>query len=529
MGRCIFFIMMLFMVLACKKESVNTSGNDPYQETVLPAILIAKDGISPAKGNVNDEVTIRGKGFLVNKDRLSVLFNGAKADIVTVTDTTVRVRVPAAAATGNVAAQVGQQYFFGPFFRVTGVFEMDTLFPGNRGANNAIFDIVPVEDNKYLITGAFDNYDNANIDGGVNRVARINHDGTLDRSFTYGKKTGTNSYATTAAMLPDGKYVVGGGFSNYENTAYVNSIARLYKNGALETRNITLPSGKSQVVSVLNGGVSGQVSKLFVQADGKMIATGNFRYYVQPDFNLVTTGGLDSMHLDSIQVNNLVRLHPDGSLDSSYNYDLANHRGREGANGFITASLLLPDGKLLIAGNFTRYNGQAAPRIARLLSDGSLDATFNSGSGGDYGIYSLTRQPDGKLLITGAFNSYNGQKCPRVARLQEDGSYDPSFRVDKGANGNIFNAAVMPGGEIILSGTFDEFEGLRRNNFIVLQPDGKVHPAYNTSGGISLGENAVTGALARIIQQPGERAMIAVGSFTRYDFRASNRIVRIKY
>ncbi|CAL1519702.1 IPT/TIG domain-containing protein [Chitinophaga sp. MM2321] len=531
MKKYTYLLVLLLGMGACKKEAVNSNGKDPYQETVVPAISINKDGISPGKGSVNDEVTIAGKGFEANKDKLSILFNNVKATVLSLTDTTIRVKIPAMAATGNVSAQVDQQYFFGPFFRVEGTFEMDTLYPGSRGANGAIYDIVPVENDKYLIVGDFTNYDNANIDGGVNRVARINHDGTLDGSFTYGKNKGSNSFVSTAIALPDGRYLVAGGFSSYEGTGYVSSIARLYNNGSLETNKIILPvSQKEQTVSVLRGGVSGQVGALHLQPDNKIIAVGAFRYYVQPDFNLKTVDGtLDSVHLDSIMVNNMVRLDADGGIDSTFNYDLVNHRGREGANGSINRSLLLPDGKLLIAGNFTKYNGQPVNRLARLNTDGSLDPSFNPGSGADQPIYNFERQPDGKYLIVGAFNNYNGQKTPHIVRINEDGAIDPSFKVTKGADGNVFAIGIMPGGEIVLSGTFKQFDDLSRNNFIVLKSDGSVHPGYNTNGGISLGENAVRGGINRFVQQPAEKSMLAVGSFTRYDFRTSNRIVRITY
>lgn len=521
--------LLLTLLYACAKEEVNSNGKDPYQETVEPAILINKDGISPDRGVVNGEVVITGKGFEKNKAILSILFNGEAATILNITDTTVKVKIPPLASTGNVNAQVGQQYFFGPFFRVLGTFEMDTLYPGARGANGDINDIIPVENDKYLIVGDFINYDNANIDGGVNRVARINHDGTLDRSFTYGTKTGTNTTVYAAARLPDNRYVVAGGFSTYEGVSYVNSVARLYNNGSLETGKVTRPSGVEQVVSGLKGGVSGQVSKLLLQPDGKMILTGNFRYYVQPNFNLVSSTGLDSVHLDSILVNNLVRLNADGSIDSTFNYNLALHRGNESVNGVITQTLLLPDGKILVAGNFTRYNGQEVHRIMRLNTDGSLDASFNPGQGADFYIFNFAQQTDGKLVLVGAFNNYDGQRVPNIVRINPDGSLDPTFHVASGADGYVYYVDVMPGGEIVLSGTFQQFGNLRRNNFIVLNANGSIHETYNTNGGISLGEHAVSGAVAKIAQQPGERGMLMVGSFVRYDFRTSNHIVRVKY
>ncbi|WP_217604747.1 IPT/TIG domain-containing protein [Chitinophaga sp. GbtcB8] len=514
---------------ACSKDDVASSGKDPYKDTVSPAILISKGGVLPDRGHINDEIIIRGKGFKAHQQELSILFNGQPGTLVDVTDSSVKVKVPVFASTGNITAQVGQQYFFGPFFRVMGTMETDTVYPSSRGADNYIQDIIPVEGGKFLIVGDFTNFDNANIDGGVNRVARINGDGTIDRSFRYGKNTGAPATVVKAAAMPDGRYLVAGSFASYEGLPYVSSIARLYNAGGLETENITRPSGKVQPVSALKGGVSGVVTGLHLQQDGKMIVVGYFRYYVKPNYNLVSVTGGDSLHLDSTMVNFMARLHPDGTLDTSYNYDLVNHRGKEGANGAINKSLYLPDGKVLIVGNFTKYNGQPAQRIARINTDGSLDPTFKSNEGANFQIFDVAQQPDGKFILSGLFSTYGGLAVPNIVRLTPDGSLDPSLQVGTGAEGWIFNISIMPQGQILLSGGFTAFNGVRRNNFVVLNPDGSLHTTYNTNGGINMGTNDVNAAFTKVLQLPDDHSMLAVGGFTRFDFRPCNRIVRIKY
>ncbi|HEY9261385.1 IPT/TIG domain-containing protein [Chitinophaga sp.] len=514
---------------ACTKEAVSTSGKNPYEETVLPAIYINKDGITPANGHVGEEVVISGKGFEKNKDKLSILFNGVKAAVISLTDTTVRVKVPTQAATGNVAAQVDQQYFFGPFFRVLGVFEMDTLFPGKVGANEIINDIIPVDNGKYLIVGNFTDYNAAGTKPG--RVARLNHDGTMDGSFGTDAKNGTNTAVYTAAVVPgsSNKYLVAGAFNNYQGVSYVNSIALLNNNGSLAADKIFSPSAKDITVSALKGGVSGTVASMKVQADGKILLAGLFRFYVQPNFNLTSSLGLDSVHLDSIQVNGLVRLMPDGSLDSTYNYDLAKHMGKEGPNGYIYQSILLPDGKLLIAGSFTRYNGQAVNRIARLNTDGSLDPSFTVGAGADQLVENMAMQADGKVVLVGNFNNYGGVSAPHIARINANGVLDPTFNVGKGSDGYVHDISFMPGGQIILSGSFSQFGDLKRNNMIVLNADGSVHPTYNSNGGFKINLSARNWGIMKIVQQAGEKSMLVVGSFTEFDYRGANRIARITY
>lgn len=77
-------------------------------------------------------------------------------------------------------------------------------------------------------------------------------------------------------------------------------------------------------------------------------------------------------------------------------------------NGTILAVAVQPDGKILIGGAFTDVNGTARNYIARLNSDGGLDTTFDPGAGTNARVDSLALQPDGKILLGGPFSSING-------------------------------------------------------------------------------------------------------------------------
>ncbi len=522
------------LLAACKKETVNSSGKSPYGDPVLPSIVFAENAIDPGKGAVNDEIVIKGTGFRALKDKLEMQFNGIAGRILEVTDSSVRLQVPEMASSGPVNAKLGQEFYFGPFFRVLGPMQMDTVFPSVRGADRTVNAIIPVGDNKYLVGGSFTNFDQANIAGGTNRVARMNADGTLDRSFTYGHFTGPTGGVNALLYLPsEQKYLVAGSFNRYSRIEHVYSIARLNFNGTLDSSLVNLPSQFVATRSSLTGGVRGNITDMHLQADGKIIITGNFRYYVKPDYNLVSVvSGADSLHLDSTAVNYIARLHPDGSLDSSYHYDLVNHRGRETVNGFISRSILQPDGKLVIVGNFTKYNNQTATRIARLNADGSLDNSFNPGAGPDIAIQDVVLQPDGKLLIAGGFNRYNGVKAMRAARLMPNGDLDVTFSIGDGPDGSLFRVGLVPGanGAILLSGNFRKFAGVPRNNFVTINADGSLHKTYNSNGGITLNIDADLGGVNCITpMQGGTKALLLGGSFTVFDYRTANRIMKLKY
>ena len=71
----------------------------------------------------------------------------------------------------------------------------------------------------------------------------------------------------------------------------------------------------------------------------------------------------------------------------------------------MRAIALQSDGKVLIGGCFTSVTSTTRNHIARLNTDGSLDTSFNPGTGASSTVYALVVQTDDKVIIGGAFNS----------------------------------------------------------------------------------------------------------------------------
>ena len=71
-----------------------------------------------------------------------------------------------------------------------------------------------------------------------------------------------------------------------------------------------------------------------------------------------------------------------------------------------------PDGKILVGGDFTKYNGTSRNRIVRLNSNGSIDTSFNIGTGFNDDVWTIDIQPDGKILVGGVatFEWLNAQE-----------------------------------------------------------------------------------------------------------------------
>src|SRR5204863_6303879 len=109
-----------------------------------------------------------------------------------------------------------------------------------------------------------------------------------------------------------------------------------------------------------------------------------------------------------------------------------------GINGSVFALALQVDGKLLVGGDFTTFDGLSHPYLVRLNPDGTADATFNPGAGPDGPVRAITVQADGRILIGGAFTNVDGVSRGRIARLTSTGALDATFLTSvEGANGDV--------------------------------------------------------------------------------------------
>lgn len=173
-----------------------------------------------------------------------------------------------------------------------------------------------------------------------------------------------------------------------------------------------------------------------------------------------------------------------------------------GFNGEVRASALQPDGKLVVGGAFTSYNGTTRNYIARLDTDGTLDTSFDPGSGVGSTVLGLAIQPsDGRIIIVGTFGS-------TIARLNTDGTVDGTFStVGTGFNSYGSVVLIQPADEkIIIGGAFTSYNGTSRNRIARLNTDGSLDTDFNPSTGF----NNQVRALA--LQDDGK--VVAVGHFT---------------
>ena len=180
----------------------------------------------------------------------------------------------------------------------------------------------------------------------------------------------------------------------------------------------------------------------------------------------------------------VIRLNSDITIDTSFITG-------SGFDGFARGIVQQTDGKYVIIGSFNSYNGVPANNIIRLNLDGSVDTSFNPGSGfgTSYGAATnIAIQSDNKLIITGSFTSYNGSPINRIIRLNSDGTRDTSFNPGSGfsSDSEINGLGVLSNGQIIVAGNFNSYNNVSCPMMIKLNSNGTRDTSFHyTSTGTS--------------------------------------------
>ena len=254
--------------------------------------------------------------------------------------------------------------------------------------------------------------------------------GDRDTSFN---PPALNNYVKSVAELSDGKYLIGGRFTD----AGYPYLVRLKSDGGLDT-DVTPPAPSSIVNSVA------------ALSDGQYLIGGSF----------ATIGGEPS--------NYVARLNSDSSRDKSFT--------PPALDSIVNSVAALTDGQYLIGGGFTS-DGYA--HVARLNANGTRDTSFTPPALNSY-VYSVAALSDGRYLIGGAFTNAGGDLDTNfVARLNANGTLDESFRPPD-LNGYVRSVAALTGGKYLIGGDFSDVGGDSNTDYVVrLNSDGTRDPDFN--------------------------------------------------
>jgi uncharacterized delta-60 repeat protein len=321
------------------------------------------------------------------------------------------------------------------------------------GPNNSVYALAVQPDEKILLGGDFTSFGWAV----VGRLIRINSDGTPDSSFVSNMGVGGNSGVSAIAIQPDGKILVGGSFFTWNGTT-VGRIVRLNSDGTVDT----------DFSTQVGTGAPAQVLAITLQPDGKILVGGFFTSW------------------DGVTVGKLVRLNSDGSRDTDFSTQVS-----AGASNDVRGIALQSDGKILVGGTLNTWNNVSVGRIVRLNSDGSRDTAFSTqiSTGGNSIPLDVAVQSDGKILVAGLFNTWNGTNVGRIVRLNSDGTLDTAFTTANGtgADTNIIKVVVQSDGKILVCGQFILWNGTTVGRIVRLNSDGTLDADFTTANGTGAG------------------------------------------
>lgn len=354
-----------------------------------------------------------------------------------------------------------------------------TLTPGNliqsfnAAANSTVLTCAQQQDGKLIVSGQFTTI------GSVarNRIARLNADGSLDMAFN----PDAGNAVHCIAVLPDGKIIIGGTFTTLAG-APRSRLARLNSDGTVDTS--------------FNAQINDQVWGTCPLTDGRIIIWGNFYF----------TDGMTAFN------SYVARLNTDGSLDTAFN---------PGPDDFVFDVTALPDGKLLMAGNFQSLLAGTGNGLVRLNQDGTVDAGFTPGIPLGYLVTCVALQPDGRMIIGGHFTSVHGVTRNGLARLNADGSLDATYNPDispLSSVNTVVSLALQADGRLIVGGTITGIGGQTRTNIARLNSDGTVDAAFNP---------VLNGWVRGLLVRPDSRLLI-VGQFTTVNGANATRIALLE-
>lgn len=354
--------------------------------------------------------------------------------------------------------------------------------------------VVELPDGKILVGGSFMNY----AGSGKNHLVRLNNDGTVDTTWNPGG-AGPNHQVQDIAVMPDDRIVIAGNFVTYNGmSAYF--ITRLQPNG---DRDFTF--------NIPANAINGAVRAIDIQRDDHVVAVGEF----------FVCYGHSMPHI--------ARFLPDGAVD--LDFDLGT-----GFNDIANDVAVLPDTRILVGGQFSAYNGNLCGRLALLTPDGPYDTGMvnNPGfSGTMTEVRKVLPLPGGQVLVGGSFAQYNGQETGSLARVELNGTLDPTFTSPFYPFAGLRAIALHPDGHIFAGGEFTggmyvpNVPGPAR--LIRLQPDGtRDDAAYDVGEGPGPGSQATSYVNDVFIQADGKVLVGGYfGSFHNPDETQYRNLIRL--
>jgi len=330
-------------------------------------------------------------------------------------------------------------------------------------------------------TGSLDT--NFNIGYPVRQASTQHQTYIGDDGFLYTSGTNLNFFAKRDKQT--GAFITGSNAASSINAYFIidETNRKVYHMGSYTTafslsRNylckFDLDTLTVDTVFNTGGGLNSQptIGQIFLTSDKQYLyAVGTFTSYR-------TTGS-----------NHIVKLDQSGSLDPTFNTGVGFNDARE-----VRCALDSQDRLVCVGRFFTSYSGSACNRIVRINPNGTLDTTFNTGTGLSVSTTlegTTIIQPDSKIIITGPITQYSGSAISGIVRINPNGTQDTTFNSGTGISPvtNGLTAYIKPNGEILLIHslfqTLLSYNGTPFKTVMLLDSSGSIVPGFNTGSGFT--------------------------------------------
>ena len=344
-------------------------------------------------------------------------------------------------------------------------------------------------------------------------LLRFNANGSLDTTFASGgtavwdNGAANDEYGVAIAVQADDKIVVLGGITPTPAN-HKMILIRYDKDGNLDT---TFGDGTGSITFTPDSSYFFEATALTIQADGKLVVSGSS--WTTPNNAIVA------------------RFNADGTLDSGADgfgsgtgYVVFN----PGTTNASAASILYQAGGSLLFGGEIAGTGQSSGYVARLLSDGSLDTTFNgtgyvttaSAAGKYYSLKPIGFQSLGTIIVTSdLWDSVASISTPFMMRLTSSGLQDPTFGsggvatyVPATGEADFTKSVVLADDRIVTVGGYYPVTGNDQALTVLCDANGVLDATFGSGGVTSLSIPGGTGNwLYSILQQPDGK-LVSVGT-----------------
>ena len=311
--------------------------------------------------------------------------------------------------------------------------------------SQSIASLVALSNGNILVGGSF-----SNLFGSANRnLLRMTKELMVDPTFAIG--TGPDGSISKVFSYPDGRVLVSGTFTNFSGLP-LSTVARLGANGALDT-----------TLNISNL-VASRLESAWLLADESVLVR--------------------------LSNKNLRRINPDDTLAQNFS----------GSTEFsLSDARLTADGKILVAQSTGSINGVYVTNLMRLTATGQRDPSFNPRMGPNDSVYAAYPLPDGRSLVGGTFTSFNGASCRYLALLNIDGSLNKPLPLENPNSTSTRSIEGLPDGSVLIGGNFSSLLGVPRRNVARITADGTLLPQTPAL----LSEPIAAGQRVHIRTEPG--------------------------